>query len=168
MNEALFAQLLFELNMDFKSILESKLILESSLELQQALQNPVVTIKEKHSIIEKLFPESMQSFLKVLCDHHKMQDFFDIVQIWKERTLFEQNILKATLYCVTEPEKTTIEQLKTFLCQKEKKQRIILEIKKDVSLLGGFVLKAGTKEYDRGLKTALKEMKKTLCGGERA
>ena len=168
MNQALFAQLLFELDMNGEAVLESNAILQSSQPLQQALANPIVTMEEKHHIIEKIFPRDMHSFLKVLCDHHKTECFFDIVQIWKEKKISEENILTATLYCVTETEKAVIEQLKAFLCKSEKKQGVILDIKKDASLLGGFVLKAGTREYDRSLKTALKEMKKTLCGGERA
>ena len=167
MNEELFAQLLFDLNISEESILETKELFEKSTPLQEALQSPVIAIEQKHSVIDKLFPKEIQSFLKVLCDHNKIDIFFSIVEQWENKKLEKENILKATLCCVTEPDEKTIEQLKAFLCKKENKSDVILEVQKDETLLRGFVLKTGTMEYDRSLKNALKEMRTMLCGGER-
>jgi len=53
-----YAQVLFELNIDHKIIEDTKKIFLESNELLNALSNPSVQKKEKHSVIDSIFDEA--------------------------------------------------------------------------------------------------------------
>ena len=67
-----YAKVLSELGISEETVREAGSIFETSQELKAALVNPVITKETKHNIIDKVFPEEMRTFLKVVCDHGKM------------------------------------------------------------------------------------------------
>ena len=67
-----YAKVLSELGISEETVREAGSIFETSQELKAALVNPVITKETKHNIIDKVFPEEMRTFLKVVCDHEKM------------------------------------------------------------------------------------------------
>ncbi|MCR5208166.1 MAG: F0F1 ATP synthase subunit delta, partial [Eubacterium sp.] len=69
---------------------------------------------------------------------------------------------KAVVTCVTEPDERQLEGLQDFVCKKTGAKYAELEIVKDESLIGGFIIKIGNKQYDRSLKTKLEEIKNSV------
>ena len=69
-----YGQVLCELEIPEEDIEETKAIWESSADLREILENPVVSGEQKHGIIDRIFPEKIRSFLKVLTDHEKSRD----------------------------------------------------------------------------------------------
>ena len=67
-----YGQVLLELAVPREDIESSRQIWESSLPLRQALTNPVIQNKQKNKVIDKIFPSSMHSFMKIVC---KYQEF---------------------------------------------------------------------------------------------
>ena len=59
-----------------------------------------------------------------------------------------EQILHATLRCVTPPNEAQLEKMKAFLAEHYHCDSVELEIKQDPSVRGGFVLNAGNDEYD--------------------
>lgn len=69
------------------------------------------------------------------------------------------NVVKATVFCVNEPDEKQLEGIKQFVLRET--TTVDLEIVKDDSLIGGFILQIGNKQYDRSLKGKLEKVKTT-------
>ena len=64
-----------------------------------------------------------------------------------------EQILHATLRCVTPPNEAQLEKMKAFLAEHYHCDSVELEIKQDPSVRGGFVLNAGNDEYDWSMRS---------------
>lgn len=71
-------------------------------------------------------------------------------------------IVKAIVTCVTEPDEKQYDGLYKFVCKAAGTKLVELEIVKDESLLGGFIIQIGNKQYDRSLKTKLAKIKESV------
>ena len=77
--EEVCGRVLFELSPKAESVKASRELFESCDELKDALASPAVEIKEKEKVIDRLFPEDMRSFLKVMCQWGHMDKIGDIL-----------------------------------------------------------------------------------------
>lgn len=159
-----YAKLLYSLGLKEESVDQTKKLLLSCDELMDVLENPVIKKKEKESVIDALFENEIASFLKVLCENQVVGIFPEIVNAYEGLVLEHKNLLKAKLIYAVKPEDEQLEQIKSMLCNKYKKAGVFLVLEEDVSLIGGYVLYVGNTEYDKSIKGALSEMKKTLIG----
>ena len=50
-----------------------KEILEAVPQIQEDFENPTVEIEKKHLVIERVFPNEIRNFLKILCDNNEFQ-----------------------------------------------------------------------------------------------
>ncbi len=64
-----------------------------------------------------------------------------------------EQILHATLRCVTPPNEAQLEKMKALLAEHYHCDSVELEIKQDPSVRGGFVLNAGNDEYDWSMRS---------------
>ena len=62
-----YAIVLYQLGVSKEDIRYSKELFEAADALYESLASPVVTLHEKYVVIDRLFPESMRAFFKVLC-----------------------------------------------------------------------------------------------------
>ena len=62
-----YAIVLYQLGVSKEDIRYSKELFEAADALYESLASPVVTLHEKYVVIDRLFPESMRAFVKVLC-----------------------------------------------------------------------------------------------------
>ena len=74
-----------------------------------------------------------------------------------------KKIARATVYCVTEPDERQLKGLEEFVCREENASSAVIEIVKDESLIGGFIIEIGNKQYDRSLKNKLDSMKNAVA-----
>lgn len=157
-----YAKVLFDLNISEDILNNTRdMLLDNDL-LLGALTNPAVSKKEKHAIIDKFFAEEIRSYLKVLCDNNALELIGDILDAYEELVLEKKKIIKATLAYVSRPEPLQLEKIKEFICEKFKKEEVILDLKEDPSLLGGFILTVGDIQYDKSLLGTLSSLQKTL------
>lgn len=80
-----YGQVLLELAVPREDIESSRQIWESSLPLRQALTNPVIQNKQKNKVIDKIFPSSMHSFMKIVCKYQEeslLSEFFRHTTNW--------------------------------------------------------------------------------------
>ena len=73
------------------------------------------------------------------------------------------NIAKAKIICVSEPNKDQLKGFEEFVCKKTGAEKAELEIVFDNSIIGGFIIQIGNVQYDRSLKTKLSEISDSVA-----
>lgn len=157
-----YAKVLLALHLPEEVISETKQLLNESDELLAALSNLSIKKQEKEAIIDRLFNKDIASFLKVLCKNHYIEKIEDIFKAYDELILESKNMMSATLSYVTKPSEAQIEGFKQMICKKYNKVDVLLQLKEEKSLIGGFILKVGDTEYDKSLKGKITHLQKTL------
>ena len=157
-----YAKVLNELGISKEAVLEAGNIFEKSQELKAALVNPVITKETKHNIIDKVFSEEMRTFLKVVCDHEKMTIVEQIFAAYEELQNQAAGVKTVYLRYTALPSEEQKKGMESFLCRKYGAKRAYIEMKKDDSLIGGFILRVGNDEYDRSTKGRLDRLEQRL------
>lgn len=157
-----FAKVLFSLKIQEEVVGKTREILSLNKELIEVLNNPTIRRQQKEAVIDRIFDKEICSFVKVLTLHGQIGNVDEIFREYDCLVLESKNLLKVTLAYVTKPEDAQLEQIKDMLCNKYRKAGVIMELKEDPSLIGGFVLTVGNTEYDKSIKGTLDELQKTL------
>ena len=122
-----YAKALYGLSVPGEAICETGRIFKNTPEIGKMLENPLVSLKEKEQVIERVFPQEMKSFLKVTCPAEEQEN-----------------------------------KMKEFLRSQFSAREVELTLTEDKSLVGGFVLRAGDREYDWSLIGRYKKLKQKL------
>ncbi|WP_077612744.1 ATP synthase F1 subunit delta [Clostridium sp. Marseille-P2415] len=157
-----YGQVLYELSIPETVIEEAALALRTVPELKHALKNPVIAKRAKHRIIDRVFPEEIRNFLKVLVDRQDMGLAEEIFEAWRTYACRQQGILEASLYYVTEPEEEQLSEIKNMLCRKYRKKDVRLRLIEDPGLIGGFIIRVGDVETDWSLKGRLRQLEQKI------
>lgn len=157
-----YARVLYELAIPQADIERTREIFCQVPEVYEILVNPVVTAKNKYSIIDQIFPKSICNFLKVTCENQRMGMIQEIFESFDRYCEEQKKVMTATLVCVEEPSKVQAEKMKAFIRDKYHKSEVNLEVEKDPSLLGGFILKAGSDEYDWSIRGRMDRLEQKL------
>lgn len=157
-----YARVLYELNIPRADIDTTKEIFQQVPQVYDVLVNPVVSARKKYRIIDQVFPESIRNFLKVTCENQRIGMIQDILEGYDRYCEEQQKIMTATLTCVDEPSEEQAERMKAFIRDKYHKSKVNLEVEKDPSLLGGFVLRAGSDEYDWSIRGRMDRLEQKL------
>ena len=157
-----YGQVLLELAVPREDIESSRQIWESSLPLRQALTNPVIQNKQKNKVIDKIFPSSMHSFMKIVCKYQEESLLSEIFQAYDKLEHESRGILCGTLYCVKEPDKSQLEQIDARLCRELNARQVVLHVQPDKSLIGGFIIRIGDLEIDQSILGSMNCLKEKL------
>ena len=141
---------------------EVRRVLETCPDVADTLANPLVTHDEKHGIISKLFPESVQKFMLNTVRSGAVEHIGDILDEYEEILLDRQGSIKAVVRYVTPLTESQQADLRQFIMEKFGKGDVDIEYKHDPDIIGGFILNAGDLEYDKSYRTGLRLMKDTL------
>ena len=159
-----YGKVLFGLNILEESVKKTREILEAVPQLSDLFMNPTVALKKKFAVIDRVFPEDMRNFLKTVCKYHRM-DLIDEIFAAYDRCRDEENkVLKAVLTCTAPPDEEQKKGMESFLCRKYGAKEAQIEVRHDADLLGGFILRAGSDEYDWSMKGRLDRLTQTLGG----
>ena len=151
-----YAQVLYELNVPKEAIQKAREIFEEVPQLHDVFVNPTIPAQKKERVIDKVFPQEMRNFLKVACKYERMDLIPEIFADEQDR------ILSAVLTCVELPSDEQLKNMEAFLCKKYEASKARIEIQTDSTLLGGFVLRTGSDEYDWSLKGRLDRLGQKL------
>lgn len=157
-----YAQVLMELDIPKTSIEDARKILEETKRLQEILKHPVVTKAEKHDIIERVFPEEIKSFLKVVVDNGKAAIVMEIFGAYDELEKKKKRIVTAILRYVTLPSEEQKKKMEAFILKKFEADGVSWEMEEDPKLFGGFVLLVNGREYDYSVQGRLDRLEQTL------
>ena len=153
-----YAKALFETGIAQSIVKQAEEIYSQSPQLPMILESPVVDYEKKTRTIERIFPSEIWNFLKLVCYNRKAAYLKDIFQVYESLKKEEQSILTATLFYVTKPEDTYIEQMKEFLRRNYQRAKVELSLVQDSSLMGGFLLQVGNQQYDNSVRGALQQL----------
>ncbi|MBS6395638.1 MAG: F0F1 ATP synthase subunit alpha [Clostridiales bacterium] len=146
-------------------------ILKTVPQLQEELENPAVSKETKETIIQKIFPMSARAFLLTLAIDSALDLLEEIIKQYMEKPSAEYLPLACVLEYVTAPTKEQMEGIRRFLEQKHPGRPLTITEKENPALGSGFILRAGTQEYDwstKGRRQVLEEKLKSIhvSGGE--
>ncbi len=161
-----YARVLWELQIPQDSIGKILSIFEESPELKTALEDPSVHLEDKEAAVDRIFPESVRNFLKVLCRNKCVGYIEEIVSEYRIWADTHSRIVDATLTYVNPPSAEQMEGIRKFLCKTYDAVDVDLQEFTDPSLMGGFILTAGDQEYDWSLRGRVEALEKKLAGGE--
>ena len=149
-----YAKALYELSVPEEAVLETEKIFRGTPQLKGALENPLVSLKEKEHVIDRVFPQEMKNFLKVTCKYQKISSIYDILEAYGNYSRKQKGILKA--------EEAQKEKMEDFLRREFGAKEVILTLREDKSLIGGFILSAGDKEFDWSLRGRYNNLRQKL------
>ena len=157
-----YARVLYELQIPDEIIMEAETYFRNVPELKDALTNPVIPLNEKYAVIEDLFTDQMKNFLKMVCKNGRMRQIREIFEVYETYSKSQRKILQATLIYVTEPTKEQEEKFKVFLKERYGCRDVELKLLEDRELIGGFVLRAGEREFDWSIRLTIKQLEQKL------
>lgn len=157
-----YARALWEVNLPEETIDQMMELYRQTPELQKVLENPVIYAEQKYAVIDRIFPEQVRGFLKVLCKYGDMEYLEETIRAYKVYENQHKHVLNAELRYVTPPDEEQLAGIKAFLCKQYHAQDVDLSMTEDASLMGGFILLANGQEYDWSLKGRILKMKEKL------
>ena len=157
-----YAKALYELSVPEEAVSETEKIFQGTPQLSGVLGNPLVSLKEKEHVIDRIFPQEMRNFLKITCKYQKINSIEEILKAYGEYSREQKGILKAVLTYVTEPEEAQRQKIEDFLCREFGVKEVKLTLKEDKSLIGGFILSARDREYDWSLRGRYMKLRQKL------
>jgi len=143
-------------------------LLSQMPDVLSALQNPIYPPDLKMEILNEILkvvqvdPE-IERFLRLLVERRRIQFIQEIVKMYQSLLDEEMNIARGeiiTAFELGEEEKKNLEEvLKEYL-----KKEVILEPRKDESIIGGVKIKIGDLVFDGTIKTQLTKFKEIIKG----
>ena len=133
-------------------------------ELQRILTNPEIPLAKKYDIIDKVFAlddtkELMKNFIKEMCKLGYCDEMRDIFDSYYRIDDEANHILKAELISAdSSDEDDNAKQAQDFLKSRYPDYTIELTKTVDADLLGGYVIRAHHKEYDRSFEGAVRNL----------
>lgn len=163
------AKVLYELSLQRETMEAFKVLYNSTPKLKEVLDNPVIPLKNKHHLIDKIaevesYPDTFKNFLKRLCDYGQTYELEEIFQAFDKYWDEKHNILQAKIICAKQPEDDKLVQVMEFLQKKHPGKEIKTEICIDENLLGGMCISVGWEEYDWSYEGRLKQLERKLTG----
>jgi F-type H+-transporting ATPase subunit delta len=155
-----YAKVLFDMNIESEQIEEMRELLTESAELRDVLINPLFKKAEKRNVIDKLFPQSVRSFVKVMSDNDDIECADEMLDAYDAMIREKEETVKAAFAYVTEPDDAQIEQLKKKIAKDYNKKNVVLQLVHDPSLIGGFVLTVEDSVLDQSVKTSMTKLKR--------
>lgn len=159
-----YAKALMELHYTGKDIRQVQQLWECCPLLGEMLSSPIVSLAEKEAVIRKVFPERLQSFFCVLCRNTAIDCVPEMIQAFYETERQQNDCALAVVEYVTPLTETQQEGMKQIARKYSGKQEIMLSLRRNPDLLGGFVLRIGDFVYDRSVRHTLKILHKQLAG----
>lgn len=157
-----YATVLLTLPAASETMPEIKKAFETCPQLMDALCNPTIPEAEKFTVIDQVFPETMRTFLKVVCRNGQIDSILDIFSEFEALERRQKQCAHAVLEYVTPLTEAQLSAMKQMICAKTGKPEVQLELRQNPALLGGFVLHIGDAAYDRSVRSSIKSMRKSL------
>ena len=130
--------------------------------MQAALMDPTVSQQEKEGVINRLFPQEFRIFLADLAQQGGIGEIGVICDEFLRLRDERNQIIKATLTCVNEPEEEQLEKIRKFIITKYNCKKAEIEIVKDESLIGGFKLQVKDQVFDWSLNGRMQELQHSM------
>ena len=138
-------------------------------QLWKVLTSSAVQVEEKKELIRSAAPlaglESLQAFLCLLAEEGHLDLFPDILEEVHQLELAADGGAVCVMTCAHKPDQAALNDVRRAVCRLRNLDRVVLQVKIDPELLGGFVLEVQGVTYDRSVKGRLERLAKGLEKG---
>lgn len=158
-NQELYIKKLLSNQVSVGSLEDALRLLNGSEELRTTLNNPNYKTEEKQQVVNDLFSPSVREFMGELAENCQCDDLEELIEAYIVESDRQKNIVHATVTCTTPPDEKQLKGIEDFIRKEMKCENVVVDVKKDASLIGGFVIAVEGKEYDFSLKTKMQTIK---------
>ena len=158
-NQELYIKKLLSNQVSVGSLEDALRLLNGSEELRTTLNNPNYKTEEKQQVVNDLFSPSVREFMGELAENCQCDDLEELIEAYIVESDRQKNIVHATVTCTTPPDEKQLKGIEDFVRKEMKCENVVADVKKDASLIGGFVIAVEGKEYDFSLKTKMQTIK---------
>ena len=145
-----------------KSLDEALDLLQMVPEIQKQLDDPTASQENREKLIRKLFPLEIRGLLGLLSKDHQVSELATLKKEYGALRSEEKEPLNCVLEYVTEPTDKQSDGMIRFLKEKYPGRVLNLTKKQNTDLGNGFVLRAGSEEYDWSMKGRAALLKKRI------
>ncbi len=131
-------------------------------EIQKQLDDPTASPENKEKVIKKIFPLQSRGLLKLLAAHCQVSELEMLKEEYHTLSAEEKQPLDCVLEYVTEPSDRQLKGIVSFLEEKYPGRVLNLTRKQNENLGSGFILRAGSQEYDWSTKGREAFLKKKI------
>lgn len=135
----------------------------NSEELRSALLSTGVSDEEKERIADRAFSPAGSACIKKLMRDGALTELSAVVKEYERLKLKQTGTVVCQLYCTQRPSQELTKEFREVIREKLGCQEVILDIRIDPSLIGGYVLHVDGKIYDKSVKNALKSLQGDLA-----
>ena len=135
----------------------------NSEELRSALLSTGVSDEEKERIADRAFSPAGSACIKKLMHDGALTELPAIVKEYERLKLKQSGTVVCQLYCTQKPSQELTKEFREVIREKLGCQEVVLDIRIDPSLIGGYVLHVNGKIYDKSVKNALKSLQGDLA-----
>ena len=138
-------------------------------QLWKVLTSSAVQVEEKKELIRSAAQlaglEPLQAFLCLLAEEGHLDLFPDILEEVHQLELAADGGAVCVMTCAHKPDQAALDDVRRAVCRLRNLDRVVLQVKIDPELLGGFVLEVQGVTYDRSVKGRLERLAKGLEKG---
>ena len=135
----------------------------NSEELRSALLSTGVSDEEKERIADRAFSAAGSACIKKLMRDGALTELSAVVKEYERLKLKQTGTVVCQLYCTQKPSQELTKEFREVIREKLGCQEVVLDIRIDPSLIGGYVLHVDGKIYDKSVKNALKSLQGDLA-----
>lgn len=139
---------------------------KASAELKAILKNPIIPIGKKNSILNEIFSNKVhattKAFLKIVIDKGRAEVLFGTAKEFLNQYNQYKNIVTAKVTSAV----ALSDAAKADIIAKVKEVtggEVVLNATIDESLIGGFILTVGDKQFDASISSKLNQLKKDFA-----
>lgn len=156
-----YAEALYQISSDIKNVMEFTALLAVD-ELRQVLANPTISLKEKFAVIDRIFDDGFEKFMKTVCKNGDYSVLSLIEESYKQVWNRHNSVLEASLVYAELVSEKSVSGIKKMLVKKYGVKSVELSLVENKDLIGGFRLYVNDKVYDKSVLGALDRMRRTL------
>ena len=139
-------------------------------ELWKTLLSSAVTEETKEELIRSAAPlegkEPLQAFLCLLSQEGQLEQFPRILEEYRQLELAAQGGALCVMTCARQPSVETMQEIQKAVCKLRGLERVVLQVKIDPALLGGFILDVQGVTYDRSVRGRLDRLSRGMQESE--
>jgi F-type H+-transporting ATPase subunit delta len=168
-----YASALFELAQEAKStdavagdLDRFDAMIQSSPDLQRLVRNPIFTAEEQERAIGALLARAeltglTANFIRLVAAKRRLFALPDMIRAFRELVATSKGIVRAQVTLAHAPSDAVMNDIKSAL-REVAKAEIALDVKIDPSLIGGLIVKIGSRMVDASVRTKLNSIRLSL------
>lgn len=157
-----FAKAIYQQGISIEVMNQIRDIIEEVPCVAEVLESPIVSRKEKHLVIERIFPSESAAFLKLLCDYHRAEQLQAICQAYESEYKKKHHLLLAEVFSAQPLSMENRCRAEEFVKRNYPQMQCQMVFGINKKLLGGTLIKVGNEEFDNSYQGRLHQLEQTL------